>query len=346
MADPITFITAVDITPARDAAWHTVDVSANIPTTASGVLLRSHYASSTSSDDIGFRKTGSTDDYSTAHAVAPYFAYTAIGVDGSQQLDIMVNSGGAGKEGFVELIGYFDQDSVSFFTNAITHAPASTGVYSAWDISSDTGADTAIAAILYLGTTRSNDTDVAWRKNGSTEDHYQAHGSSTGGTYLGTAIVPVDANEILEVKWASAFYNDFKIVGYITANFTGIDPPTDESITTLTTWTDITTSGALAVAIESIATTPDHVVGFRKNGDTTDRSAAPEPGGERSVAIIEADASGIIEGYTDSLDAGFFVRGYFTAEAGSAGRIMGSLASQGGLAGPGGIAGPKGGLAG
>lgn len=314
-ADPITFLASpVNITPTDDGTFRTVDVSASCTDgVTSGVLLRTRFSAATSNDGVGFRKTGSTDAYQAAHLASPVYTYTMIGVDATGQLDILIEDGGASGAGTVELLACLNSSHVVFFNNAITTAPAAT-TWTDWDISAATGGDTAIAAILYLHTTRANVTEVGWRKNGSTEAILADAAGNTGGRYMGTVIVPVDAAEILEVYQASTAFGPFKIVGYIKGlSYTTTDPGTDVSLGTTNTWTDITQSGCVAQMIDVVANAIDLTSGFRKNGDaSTVGLGAVE--GERRPALVDCDASGIIEGNVDNIGVDFYRRGYFTTE--------------------------------
>lgn len=325
MANPITYLaTPVNITPTDDGTWRTVDLSAHIASGSSGVLLRSRYSTSTSVDVVGFRKTGSTDNLTAQHAGTPTYVYTMVGVDASRQVDIQLGDGGAGA-GTIELLAYFDPASVVFFTNCVIFDTVSQNAYVDWNVASATGGDTAIAVILYLHSTRGNPTEVAWRKNGSSEDIKADHSGATGGRYIGTVIVPVDGSEILEVLRASNTYGDFKMIGYITANYTATDPGTDVTPASNNTWTDITQAGALAQFIDYAATAIDFQFGFRKNGDSSVVGyGALDGNGERLPALVECDASGIIEAQVDNSGAKMYRRGYFTAVSGSPGNASGA----------------------
>ena len=319
MANPITFLgSPAAITLTDDGTWRTYSLTGlGVPTGASGVLLRSRFSAATSNDNFAVRKTGSTDNYVAAHIASPSYAYTLCGVDASAQIDIQIEDGGAGA-GSVEVLGYFDSGSVKFFTNCITQAaPATT--WTDWDISASTGGDTAIAAILYLHSARTNPTDVGWRKNGSSEALLKSHTGFTGGRYIGCVIVPVDSSEILEIYNASTAYGDFKCIGYVTANYVTIDPGDDVSLGATGAWTDITQTGALAQMIDAHTATDGQSLGFRKNGDssTTGYGILEANVGvtARLPALIECDASGVIEMQIDNTGVDAYRRGYFTAEA-------------------------------
>lgn len=321
MANPITFLGApVNITPIDDGTWRTVDVSAHVPSGASGVLLRSRFSDASSVDQIGFRKTGSTDTYQAAHTATPSYVYTMIGLSASRQLDILVENGGAGAC-TIELLAYFDPASVVFFDNA---ALLDTVAQSTWvdlDVTAAVDAvnssDTAIAAILYLHTTRANATEIGFRKNGSSQDVRASHAASTGGRYIGCVIVPLDAGEIFEGWRASDAYGDFKMVGYVKANFVGVDPAVDVSPGSTGAWTDITQAGALAQMIYAFTASDTQQMGLRKNGDSSTVGygivEANTGVSSRLPALVECDGSGVIEGQVDNLAVKLYRGGYFVA---------------------------------
>jgi hypothetical protein len=310
--NPITFLgSPVSLTITDDGTWRTLDVSAHIASGASGVLLRSRFSSATSNDNFALRKTGSTDNYIAAHPATPTYIYSMIGVDGSRQFDYQIEDGGAGAC-TLELMAYFDPTHVTFFTNAVTQS-YSNATWTDFNIASATGGDTAIAAILYLHSTRSNSTEVGWRKNGSSAAILADAMGSTGGRYIGTTIVPCDASEIFEVYSASTFYGDFKCIGYIKSAYTGLDPNTDVSLGSTGAWTDITQTGALAQMIDVVANATGLQSGFRKNGDSSTTGYGILESGERYSALVECDASGIIEGQIDNTGVDFYLSGYFIA---------------------------------
>lgn len=318
MANPITFLgSPASVTLTDDGTWRTYALAGlGVPAGSSGVLLRSRFSAATSNDNFAVRKTGSTDNFIAAHMATPTYLYTMCGVDASAQIDIQIEDGGAGV-GTVEVLAYFDSASVKFLTNCSTFAPASINTWTDWDISSATGADTAIAAILYLHSERGNPTQVGWRKNGSTEDIRASHCGLTGFRYIGCVIVPVDASEILEVLFDSTSYSAFKLIGYVTANYTALDPGVDVSLGATGAWTDITQAGALAQMIDAFASSNTQQLGFRKNGDssTTGYGVLEANTGvsSRLPALVECDGSGIIEAQIDNTGVDMYRRGYFVA---------------------------------
>ena len=93
------------------------------------------------------------------------------------------------------LVGYTGQ-GVTFFTNAVSKATATTGSYVDVDISADTGSDMALAGIFIMKKTTTSDYSYALRKKGSTDDFYYYMRKGAAAAY----IVGLDANEVAQQK--------------------------------------------------------------------------------------------------------------------------------------------------
>lgn len=315
MANPITFITPQTLTFTNNNAFQTVDVSAFVPSGASGVLIRTVWNGASSNNQFAARKNGSTDAFSSPHRnVGP--VYTMIGLNASRQLQLLANSGGGGVT--ATLLAYFDPGSVVFFDNATTFAPGASSWTDA-NLASATGADTAIAAILYKRSTRALATEIGWRRNGSTQDlrgDFPTSENGSAGFYDGCVIVPCDGSEIFELWRNSTNFGNFNVVGYITRNYVGLDPFTDISQAGTGAFADADTvaDNALALMVEGVATVAALTAGIRENGGSV-AQAALDAGQERFSALVTGDAGGVVELYRSAVTMSFYLSGYFTVEA-------------------------------
>lgn len=302
------YITPVDVTPGVTGSFQDVDVSANVSASATGVILHVVNTNVSTDHTAAFRKNGATDTSSTFHGMTPdSHTYVYVGVDGSQIFEANIDSADID----IYLVGYFESEAV-FFTEPIDHTAdvVSANTYTDIDISSDTGGDTAIGAIVRVNV---NSQSIRLRKNGSTDSFNLYPDSVSGANYF---VVGVDGSEIFEIyAQTSLTLFELEVVGYITSGWTFLTNATDLSIGATDTWTDLTTlpAGATGAAISVSDTSAKQYWGLRKDGsaealiyDTLHRSAS---------AIVEA-SSQIVEGYIEATSVDFYLMGYSEASGG------------------------------
>jgi hypothetical protein len=198
----------IDISPAGTGAWVDVDVSSYMPAGATGAIL--HEVNTTGSARVyGVRKKGSTDTWMTQGDTsrANSHGYLMVGLDPNGVFELYQ------EENDVDtyLIGY-TMSGATFFTNAVDKSIGTTAAWTDVDISSDTGADTAIGAIFIVRNTLAGDVLGGVRKNGSTDDFY--HEVDHGDAHV--ALVGVDGNEVAEMKIATTDL-DLYLMGYVTS---------------------------------------------------------------------------------------------------------------------------------
>ena len=305
----LTFITPVTLTTTNDATWRDMDVSAYV-TSASGVLLRLSYSGATSNDNCGFRKNGNTTDTYTNEAPEHYhYSYHAVGIDGSDIFEYNLQQGAGTPT--LELIGYFSSADVVFFDTFVQPPSISASTWTDWDISTDTGADTAIAAIMWSRNPRSNATTMGFRANGSTDSFTSDIDQQTT---RGMTIVNLDGSEIMEIYQSSTF-NDPKTfcVGYIKSGWTAIDPATSINVSVIDTWEDQSVgSNTDGVFVEVVGNASAAEYGI--DDDAHPEALLNETDTTFGAALVPATAN-TIEVRADSTSTTFYVRGYFSEAA-------------------------------
>jgi len=294
-----TFITPTNITPGTSGSWQTVDISSYIPAGSTGVILHIHDPGGASPRDIGWRKYGSSDnridDMSSEHF------WTAIGCSSDRKVDLYIGNTTTPE---IWLVGYFGSEAY-FFTNAVDKTPGTLDSWQTVNIASDTGTDTATAAIFEA-------IQTGWgfgvRKYGSSDNRTNSSGSHIGG------IVGVDGSERFGAYLGDATpYQTVKLwlVGYMTAGFTSNTTATNVSLSSTGAWYDISAlpAGALGGVIEVSGGFSGDEYGLRKNG--TGETIYESMPNNHAIGIVEADTSRIIEGRIANTDTDFFVLGYF-----------------------------------
>ncbi len=163
--DGTDFLTnAVEITPASTGSWVDVDVSANVPVGATGVIVEIMNESNDGTHyHAGVRMHNSTDTFTYG---SPYtysrYLYQVCGVDSNRILEAQVDSTTLIA---IWLVGYF-KSPITFETNAVSYALSSIGSWLDITVSSGNApanADGALWIIKTNNATRSGGT----RKNGS-----------------------------------------------------------------------------------------------------------------------------------------------------------------------------------
>lgn len=304
----ITWLTPTDITPATAGSWQDADVSGSVPAGATGVILHIDATSIGYGDwTTGWRKNGSTDSREGNVYTDQHF-WAGCGVDSNRVLELYVTADNGNKWAKVWLVGYFTDDAV-FFTNAVDKSLGATGSWIDIDISSDTGGDTAIGAILEIPAPGGNH-DWGVRKNGSSDN--RAKGYYCRHT---AAIIGVDGSEIFEGQISNTDV-DFFLVGYITEESTFLTNATDLSLGATGSWIDLSAlpAGATGGFIEAICNDAQHSYGLRENG------SAENFVGEmlaHQFGMVEADGSRLIEGQISNTAVDFFLVGYSETAVGA-----------------------------
>lgn len=318
----VTFITPAQLTITEDNTWRDIDVSASVSDDATGVILEvistnevgAHYK-------VGLRKNGSTDtEY--GRQVAHSHMWCMIGLDDNKIFEARVENAD------IELwiFGYTEGEAV-FFDNSVDVTPGSNSTWEDQDISSDTGADTALAAIVYATQGDNLSGTSAARENGSTD----SRPDSTG---MCMYLVGVDGSEILETFTSNTTNVTMSCVGYFTDGISMNTNGVDRSLGTTGSYQDLT-------ALDSSATGGIYDV-FRASGSGyATRWNIRDKGGthdiyrncswEKSWAIVPTGTSQTCEAKIENTGSDFYEMGYFfdvvTASTGLPNTGSGSVTS-------------------
>lgn len=290
--------TPVDITPADDGTYKDIDVTADV-SNASGVLIRIRKVSA-SANDFFVRKKGSTDDLTFQSGIGKH-QYIAVGIDVDDVLQIKLQSSGAVWE--VDLIGYYNSDDFVFFDEVKTLAPTA-GVWSDFDISSHTGADTAIAAICWTQNNSSLVRGMGFREKGSTDNFINPAGSNS---FNGTPTVGCDGSEVFQVYRATTSVGDMYCIGYAKSGVTMNTNAVDNSISTAAAWTDLPDDLKNGAFLELFSPNLDELWGVRPDGDT-DYTFYDEMKGNHTWTPV-GSVAGTVEAQIETTDVEIRVNG-------------------------------------
>lgn len=304
MAQTFFPITPVKKTIGAEKAWTEINVSANIPVGATGVVIHLHY-SRTDSAIFGLRKNGSTDDR-TALLGDEDHTWAAIGVDGSRIFEAYIWEDRTNFD--VWIVGY-TMAGVTFHTNAKDYSLGTTTTWTPIDCTTD--APSAIGLIFEVFNSFLN-VGMGLRKNGSSDDRT----NDCSYHFEFGVIIGCDDSQIIN-GYIETTEVDFWLVGYITDGCTFILNATDLSLGATGSWLDLDAlpDNAIMGFIEVIG--GFNAFGLRKNGsgETIVTQAYDHP-----WAFVECDEDQLIEGNISNLNTDFFLVGYaeVPAEAGIA----------------------------
>ncbi|MHC4210820.1 MAG: right-handed parallel beta-helix repeat-containing protein, partial [Planctomycetota bacterium] len=293
--DPI-----VDISESATGSWTPVDVSANVPAGATGVMVEVKTEGS-SDDEFAIRKNGSSDEWMWGPTTIKNDTHTwfMIGVDSNRIFE--VKQGDSDIDMY--LLGYTTA-GVTFFDNAYDKSTSGAG-WEDVDISTETGTDTAIAGIFIIQNTGSSQ-NWSIRMNGASDNRGSACGGSAGGdlrTNMSTlAIVGLDAGEICEICVESTEVKAY-LVGYVTEGAVFFQEPIQKTIGTTYTDVDISshlgTDDANGAFVQLWADFDDrHQTGIRKNGTSYDYDKWTST----QMGPVAVDGSYVFEAKTDDTD--------------------------------------------
>lgn len=291
-------ITPVEVTPGTTGSWQEVNVSAHVPSGATGVILHIINTHASQTRYVNVRKKGSTDNrYSS---IIRYYAHVwaATGVDANRVFEAYVSA-----DVKIYLIAY-TVSGVTFFTNAYNKSLSSSYAWEDIDCS-DVVPVGAIGLIFETYETDIYDY-IGFRKKGSTDNRTN---------YAYTPVwVMIGCNDAQVCQGYTSSYTDmsFFLIGYITDGAVFNTNATDISLGTTGSWQDLpalpegeeipTTMGFIEVK-SSLARS----YGLRENDSSEDFYYDTF---YHNWAFVKCDANQIIEGKIENTSVDFFVVGY------------------------------------
>ena len=293
--------TPVDKSLGATGAWTDIDLSSDVPTSATGAIFRVSNTLATP-QQYGLRKNGSTDDrYYDLHASRQQFA--VIGLDANRKCEGKIETT------YIDfyLVGYTEADA-TLLTNGTDKSIGTTTAWTDIDLSSDIASGSVAAIFEVVSTDGSLARDFGLRKNGSTDNR---HPDIYKGSHT-FMIVGVDASRICE-GYIENTSIDFYLIGYLTQGQAETNAH-DRSLGTTGSYVDIdesanAPSGATGVFGEVIATSA-YKFAARKNGTSFDYYEDAPP---HDSIMAGLDANRKWEGKIENVAVDFYTMGYFAA---------------------------------
>lgn len=289
-----------NITPATFNAWVDVDVSALVPSTATGVIVE-FVAVAPAASGCSLRPNGSADNFSSAKKTAHMAGYVGIDANGIFETYIVDS---AGSHGSLYLLGY----STSEWTFLSAAENLSIATTAAWtDVT--VAHDGATAAILDVVNTGASSYSVGLRANGVTAA--PTYNWQEAGTHS-YALVGLDGTEKFEM-YISNTAVDCYLVGYITDGYTYLATPVDKSLASTGAYANIDCSanapGATALVFD-LFSNGDYDYDLRADGDTENHVSTGYL--TRHFVTLSPCVESICEGYIESTVVDWYLTGYIT----------------------------------
>jgi hypothetical protein len=219
------------VTPGSTGSWVDVDVSSYVPAGATGVILQ--VVNNTGGNYMyGVRYNGQTSEtwmYDTFEFKDGTQRWLMIGLDASRIFESRTDS--TSIETY--LIGYTGP-GVTFLQQAVDKSVAA-GSEQTVDISSDTGADTAIGAIFMVNNQAGSSQSFYLQHFDSTDDHYYDIRADTTNVYL----TGVDSSERAHAYIENATNVTIYLQGYITSGAHFFTNAVDKSTATEDSYVDV-----------------------------------------------------------------------------------------------------------
>ena len=292
--------TPVDKSLTTTGAWTDIDLSGDVPASASGAVFLVTVPSGVAKW-FGLRKNGSSDDiYKKIWSEHQQFAI--VGLDATRKCEGKISN----TDVDFHLIGYTEGDA-TFFTNAIDKSLTTTDAWTDIDLSSNIPSG-SIAAIFKVVNTAAADLSYGLRKNGSSDDRKRGSQLSAQ-TFI---IVGVDATRKCE-GYISSTAGDFYLLGYLTGGQTNTNA-INRSLGTTGSYIDIDESsdapanatGVFGEVMLALSTYMKFAA--RKNGTSFD--FYNDCYKQQSI-MAGLDANRKWEGKIESVHVDFFTMGYF-----------------------------------
>ena len=305
----------IDVSPVVAGAWTDVDVSANVPVGATGVIVQWVNLSVAGDPNYGVRMKGSTDNWAfDGEAKTSQQGWLMTGLNAARVFQVF--TGDTGVKTY--LVGY-TMAGVTFFVNRIDKSTATTGTWVDVGIAADTGSDTAIGAIFHVDCQAGSSVGYGLRKKGSTDNQLQ----TLRANMMNLGLVGVDATETAQQQIAATTVDLF-LVGYVTEGAVFFTNAIDKSTGTTGSYqpVDITNDVGAGVANGAfVEIQPSD--GTRRNTAIRPNGSAYDYYGEVShqFAVVGIDAGDVFEQKIQLNTMDLYLTGYSLADGAAAFRV-------------------------
>jgi hypothetical protein len=248
-----------ELTGLTAGSWQTCDVSASVPSGATGVILNLYNSNSIYDYEFGLRKPGDTNHTDNSEINNASHSNGFVGVNANREFQYYIESTSSCH---LYLLGYTTA-GVTFLDAAVEITSELTpNKWTDYDATNVTSADATAIIVEFGGDVGAYAAEQAVRCKGS---------SDTFGTKLGFhnwIISKCDASQVIEIYTEGGSQTVF-IVGYVTDGLEGMEvTQTDKSIEPVETWQTITINPAAKMAIFRVdCAYTAQSYGFRKDSD-------------------------------------------------------------------------------
>lgn len=295
----------VDISPSVLSSWNDVDLSSYIPVGSSGVILHVRNVSVSTRRNVGWRKNGSTDNITDIY-YQNCQSYVFCGCDSNRIIELYK---GTSSDIIYTLTGYFDSYEANFFTNSVlvsSNASATPLSYVDIDVTSYLSGDTASGVMLEAVSIGAD--DLGLRNDGSVDTILYQRFAQHAGFIIGAT------NNIFELQVQNTDITVY-MNGYFKHGATFHTEPVDVSAlpkanpATYQNLTDLPSNSLGGIYLVYYPYLSAKLYGLRKEGSSDDIYYMNP---FFSVAVMDCDSNGQIEGKVENDDLTFYQIGYFS----------------------------------
>jgi len=298
----------IDITPGTIGSWVNVDVSANVPSGASGAVL--HFigqASSSLGGDV--RANGSTDDhYAQGGLQAEVHRYNFVKLDANRIFQAKIGDTNVK----LYLVGYTD-GNVQFQTNVTDVTSATAGAWTDKDLSAYIPSGASAVIIKFINTLALYNYQCAARKPTST-DAFQ--NEMYVNTYSPASIIcGVSGTRHIELYMQDITNTKAYLVGYLLPLTSMFTNAIDKTPITTAAWVDVDVSSIVstdAVAVILNLTRPasgTFANGVRAKDSTQNLNKSLTPN-TYTGAVVKLNAAKLFQSYVADTNSHVRVVGY------------------------------------
>ncbi len=306
------FTNAIDVSTSTTSTWVTLDLSAHVGASTTGVVMEIVHTAASIGDIGVVRGTEDTRDYMSTSTYEEIESKThrwqIVKVDSSLRIQGYISSGDID----FKLLGYTTGLDPVYFTTPPDITPTTTAVWTAVDVSSyvDTDAD---GVILLIDSVTSTDQDYGVRESGSTYSTTNRELEEYGNSMY---LVGIDASDRFEVYLASTFVQVYLVgqtkgsVVYYKEDVAVTDPITGSYQTLdLDNFATTTNANGLVFYASMGTAVGDAKLNFR-HGDSTDDWNGDIGAGTHLQAMMGIKSNGTWDEHMASTQSDVYIAAY------------------------------------
>lgn len=204
-----------DVSPSQTGSWTDVDMSAGIPSGASGVICLLTNTQNTYGNKGGIRCNGSTDEFPYCNLNFPWrdLKWQYCGLDANRVFEMKNNA--------AQIACYvyaYTKGEITFLTDGVENSPTSANQWTDVDVTNETDANADGVLLMVKNNHAWNTHEAHVRKNGSSDNRTTGaqlyYSETTGESGCCGMAIGLDAAQVYEAYVGSTADVDVYVIGY------------------------------------------------------------------------------------------------------------------------------------